>query len=79
MAQIQNDRSVLRIPMGGWKDGLFDFCRFGPFHPSLVCASCCPLGKCIRGWVVGCHCVHVCFECFLCYTQTTIKEPSMNQ
>mmetsp|Transcript_12379 Transcript_12379/g.23204 ORF Transcript_12379/g.23204 Transcript_12379/m.23204 type:complete len:311 (+) Transcript_12379:146-1078(+) len=42
-AQIQNDRSVLRIPMGGWKDGLFDFCRFGPFHSSLVCATCCPL------------------------------------
>ena len=42
-AQIQNERGTIRIPVGGWKDGLFDFCRFGPMHPSLCCAVCCPL------------------------------------
>lgn len=42
-AQIQNERKNIRIPVGGWKDGLFDFCRFGPMHPSVCCAVCCPL------------------------------------
>lgn len=44
-AQIKDGRDVIRIPVGAWKDGLFDFCRFGPLHPSLCCAICCPLGK----------------------------------
>lgn len=36
-------RGTIRIPVGGWKDSLFDFCRYGPAHPSLVCAVFCPL------------------------------------
>jgi hypothetical protein len=31
----------LNIPTGHWKDGLFDFLKAGPFHPSLWCACCC--------------------------------------
>ncbi|GFH57923.1 hypothetical protein CTEN210_14399 [Chaetoceros tenuissimus] len=42
-AQIKDGRDIIRIPVGAWKDGLFDFCRFGPLHPSLCCAICCPL------------------------------------
>ena len=44
-AQIKDGRDVIRIPVGAWKDGLFDFCRFGPLHSSFCCAVCCPLGK----------------------------------
>jgi hypothetical protein len=29
-------------PVGYWKDGLFECCRFGFFHPSLWNATCCP-------------------------------------
>jgi hypothetical protein len=29
-------------PHGRWKDGLCDCCRFGPCHPSLWNAICCP-------------------------------------
>lgn len=29
-------------PLGGWKDGLFDCFKFGPFHPSFIYACCCP-------------------------------------
>lgn len=42
-ARIQDERSTIRIPVGGWKDSLFDFCRYGPFHPSICLAVCCPL------------------------------------
>lgn len=28
---------------GQWKDGLFDCCKFGILHPSLLNACCCPL------------------------------------
>ena len=30
------------VPVGYWKDGLFECCKFGFFHPSLWNATCCP-------------------------------------
>mmetsp|Transcript_9794 Transcript_9794/g.19282 ORF Transcript_9794/g.19282 Transcript_9794/m.19282 type:complete len:260 (-) Transcript_9794:1490-2269(-) len=30
----------VKVPTGRWKDGTFDFCNAGPFHPSLWCALC---------------------------------------
>jgi Cys-rich protein (TIGR01571 family) len=29
-------------PHGRWKDGLFDCCKFGVFHPSVILACCVP-------------------------------------
>jgi len=31
----------LKAPTGEWKDGILDFCKAGPFHPSLWCSICC--------------------------------------
>lgn len=31
------------IPRGHWRDGLCDCCSYGPFHPHLWNAWCCPL------------------------------------
>jgi len=37
------DSETIRVPEGFWKDGFWDFCRFGPVHPSLLLSCCCPL------------------------------------
>lgn len=38
-----NSAAAHREPsIGRWKDGLFDCLKFGPFHPSLWNAVCCP-------------------------------------
>jgi len=37
------DSELIKVPEGFWKDGLWDFCRFGPVHPSLLLSCCCPL------------------------------------
>jgi hypothetical protein len=37
-SKTQDDYSV---PVGYWKDGLFECCRFGFFHPSFWNATCC--------------------------------------
>mmetsp|Transcript_20792 Transcript_20792/g.30471 ORF Transcript_20792/g.30471 Transcript_20792/m.30471 type:complete len:286 (-) Transcript_20792:571-1428(-) len=42
-AAMKESSHQLRIPVGGWKDSLFDFCKYGPFHPSLCLAVFCPL------------------------------------
>lgn len=42
-ARIVESNRELRVPMGGWKDGLFDFLKYGPFHSSFCLAICCPL------------------------------------
>jgi Cys-rich protein (TIGR01571 family) len=42
-ARIVESNQQLRVPMGGWKDGLFDFLKYGPFHSSFCLAICCPL------------------------------------
>ena len=42
-ARIEDNRQRLRIPVGGWKDGIMNFCAFGPFHSSLCLSLCCPL------------------------------------
>lgn len=42
-APMDESPEVLQVPEGFWKDGLWDFCRFGPVHPSIVLACCCPL------------------------------------
>ncbi len=47
--RIVESNQQLRVPMGGWKDSLFDFCRYGPFHSSLCLAVFCPLGELIDG------------------------------
>jgi len=34
---------VTGVPLaGGWKDGLFNCCKYGCFHPSILCALCFP-------------------------------------
>jgi len=38
------------IPRGQWRDGLFDFMRFGPFHPSFAMALCFP--QCLNAQVL---------------------------
>lgn len=42
-APMDQSQEVLRVPEGFWKDGFFDFFRFGPLHSSLVLSCCCPL------------------------------------
>lgn len=42
-AKLEDNRQRLRIPIGGWKDGLMDFFAYGPFHPSICMSLCCPL------------------------------------
>ena len=37
-----NDNDDATIPRGHWKDGMCNFCIFGPCHPSLWNAMCCP-------------------------------------
>lgn len=32
---------LVNVPTGRWKDGLFDFCHYGCFHPHFWCALCC--------------------------------------
>lgn len=34
--------NLLRIPVGMWKDGLFEFCKYGPCHPSFFLSWWCP-------------------------------------
>lgn len=45
-AKIQDERNAIRIPVGGWKDSLLDFCTLGPLHPSFCMGFFCPLSKC---------------------------------
>lgn len=40
---MEESPEILSVPEGFWKDGIFDFCRFGPLHSSLVLSCCCPL------------------------------------
>lgn len=35
--------NVYRIPMRMWKDSLFDFCKYGPFHSSFLLSCLFPL------------------------------------
>lgn len=42
-APLDESPEFLSVPQGFWKDGLFDFCRFGPKHPSICLAFWCPL------------------------------------
>ncbi len=34
--KIQESSTLFRIPIGSWKDGLCDFCKYGPCHPSFL-------------------------------------------
>merc|ERR1719264_1860751 len=40
MAPIEGEHKM-NIPHGQWKDGLFDCCRYGIFHPHFWSSYCC--------------------------------------
>ena len=42
LQQSKNEDDDSSVPVGDWKDGLFECCRLGFFHPSLWNATCCP-------------------------------------
>lgn len=42
----------VKVPTGRWKDGTFDFCNAGPFHPSLWCALCFTQGETGCGLII---------------------------
>jgi hypothetical protein len=41
--KVQETSALYRIPIGLWKDGLGDFCKYGPFHSSIFLACLFPL------------------------------------
>jgi len=58
------DDSMIRprvsIPVGHWRDGVLDICKYGPFHPLLWNSFCCVPSK---FYFFGCCCIYftVCF------------------
>lgn len=41
--KIEESTTLYRIPLGLWKDELFEFCKFGPCHPSFLLSFLFPL------------------------------------
>ncbi len=41
--KIEESSTLFRIPLGSWKDGLCDFCKYGPCHPSFLISCLFPL------------------------------------
>mmetsp|Transcript_26724 Transcript_26724/g.30590 ORF Transcript_26724/g.30590 Transcript_26724/m.30590 type:complete len:331 (-) Transcript_26724:119-1111(-) len=41
--KVEEATHLLRIPIGLWKDGLFEICKYGPLHPSFCVSWCFPL------------------------------------
>ncbi len=39
----EESSTLFRIPIGLWKDGLGDFCKYGPCHSSFLCSCLFPL------------------------------------
>ena len=42
------DKAAGNIPVGRWRDGLFDFFKHGVFHPLVCNAFFCPLRKFVK-------------------------------
>ena len=43
LPKVEESTTLYRIPIGYWKDGLGDFCKYGPCHPSFLLSCLFPL------------------------------------
>jgi hypothetical protein len=46
-SKVESLITGISIPVGQWRDGLFDIFHYGACHPSCWTACCCHLCKCI--------------------------------